>query len=228
MDIKSIVSQLIKFLGSNPQLIAQFLSHPYSTTQQATGATSQLSSNDMGQVLTALAGLSSGQEVDYGNLAGIAAQLLGSNGGSAHSLASSLFGGTQAQATAAQAAQNNTSLDLGSLVSLAGLAGQLLGGGNSAPAATSNSAKPTSTPKPATASKPTSSTTTSEPKPSRPHKRDEAEGTATAKPTSSTSTSKPTAASNSVKPGNIDLSDGIDMNEAVTLASQLFGLGGKQ
>ena len=50
-----IATTLVKFLASNPQLITQFLNHPYSTTQQATGSNVQLSQTDMSEVVTAAA-----------------------------------------------------------------------------------------------------------------------------------------------------------------------------
>ena len=117
-----IATTLIKFLAQNPSLVTQFLSHPYSTTQQATGSQQQLSQTDMSEVVTAAAALSTGQNVDLSNLAGVASTLLSQNGGSVHTLTNSLFG-TPAQAasiTNGATAQASSGVDLGTLVNLAG------------------------------------------------------------------------------------------------------------
>jgi hypothetical protein len=84
----------------------------------------------MSEVVTAAAAMSTGQNVDYSNLASVAATLLAQNGGSVHSLTNSLFGTSQQ----AQAAQNQpqtqtqqqaqtaapSAINLGTLVNLAG------------------------------------------------------------------------------------------------------------
>ena len=115
-----IATTLVKFLASNPQLITQFLNHPYSTTQQATGSNVQLSQTDMSEVVTAAAAMSTGNNVDFSNLSSVAAQLLSQNGNSVHQLTNALFGtAEQAQATQAAAAQSS-GLNLGTLVNLAG------------------------------------------------------------------------------------------------------------
>lgn len=130
-----IASTLIKFLASNPELITQFLNHPYSTTQQATGASQQLSQTDMSEVVTAAAAMSTGQNVDMSNLAGVASTLLAQNGGSVHQLTNALFG-TPQQAAQIQQQQASTAqssgLNLGTLV---GLAGALMGTGAAVSAA---------------------------------------------------------------------------------------------
>lgn len=117
-----IASTLIKFLASNPQLITQFLDHPYSVTQQATGAPEKLNQTDMSQVVTAAAAMSTGQNVDFSNLASVASSLLSQNGGSVHSLTNALFGTSQQAAAVQQqaTAQQAGGLDLGTLVNLAG------------------------------------------------------------------------------------------------------------
>lgn len=127
-----IAQTLVKFLVQNPSLITQFLAHPYSTVDQATGADEHLSKKDMSEVVTAAAALSSGQQFDLGSLASTAATLLGQNGDSVHALTSALFGAKPAAAAAAPAAtetaaQAAPSLDLGSLVSIASLASAFLG-----------------------------------------------------------------------------------------------------
>ncbi len=129
MDIQKVATQLINYLGENPELITQFIQHPYSTTAKATGTTDEISKKDMSQIVTAAAALSNNQKLGAGEIANIASALLGQNNNSVHSLTSMLFGGgNTAQATAA--AQANTTqagtLDLGSLVSMALLAGTLM------------------------------------------------------------------------------------------------------
>ena len=118
-----IAQTLMSFLGSNPQMLTQFLDHPYSTVQEATGSEEKLSSTDMSQVVTAMASLASGNQADMSGLAGLASGLLTSNGGSVHQLVNALFG-TSAQATAAQqaSAANGAAagIDLGALMGLAG------------------------------------------------------------------------------------------------------------
>ncbi len=131
-----IASTLVQFLASNPELITQFLNHPYSTTQQATGAPQQLSQTDMSEVVTAAAAMSTGQNVDMSNLAGVASTLLAQNGGSVHALTNALFGTPQraVQLARQQAASGSqgSGLDLGTLV---GLAGALMGTGAAVSAA---------------------------------------------------------------------------------------------
>jgi hypothetical protein len=131
-----IAQTLIKFLAQNPSLITQFLAHPYSTVDQATGQDEHLSKKDMSEVVTAAAALSSGQQFDLGTLATTAATLLGQNGDSVHALTTALFGGQQAKPAPAQPvqqaqpAQQAPALDLGSLVSIASLASAFLGAGS--------------------------------------------------------------------------------------------------
>lgn len=131
MDVQSVASQLVNYLGKNPELITQFIQHPYSTTAKATGSDAQLSKKDMSQVVTAAAALANNQQLGMGDIANIASALLGQNNNSVHSLTSMLFGGgNTAQATAAAQQQTTPAgtLDLGSLVSMATLASTLMGG----------------------------------------------------------------------------------------------------
>ncbi len=93
MDIQAAAGQLMGFLGDNPDLLGQFVKHPYSTTAQATGTDENISKGDMSQILTQVAAQSTGQDLPVGDIAGIASSLLGDNGGSIHQLAGSLFGG---------------------------------------------------------------------------------------------------------------------------------------
>ena len=129
MDIQKAAAQLINYLGKNPELITQFIEHPYSTTATAIGTKDQLSKQDVSQVVTAAAALSNNQRLGTSDIANIASLLLGQNGGSVHALTSMLFGGgNTAQATAAAQAQTTSAgtLDLGSLVSMAALAATLM------------------------------------------------------------------------------------------------------
>lgn len=93
MDIQAAASQLMGFLGDNPDLISQFVQHPYSTTAQATGTDERISQTDMSQIVTQIAAQTTGQAAGIGDLSSVASALLGQNGGSVHELTSSLFGG---------------------------------------------------------------------------------------------------------------------------------------
>ena len=129
MDIQQVASQLINYLGKNPELITQFIEHPYSTTAKATGSDAEISKRDMSQIVTAAAALANGQQLGMGDVANIASALMGQNNNSVHSLTSMLFGGGNTQqATASAQAQTkpNGSLDLGSLVSMGLIAATLL------------------------------------------------------------------------------------------------------
>ena len=135
MDIQSVATQLIGFLGQNPQLIQQFIQHPYSTTAQATGSDATISREDMSQVVTAAAALSNNQQLPANDVANIASALLEQNNNSVHSLTSMLFGGGNTQQATQQAQAQTTSagtLDLGSLVNMATLAATLMGGAQAA------------------------------------------------------------------------------------------------
>lgn len=94
MDIQEMANQLIGFLGDNPNLISQFVEHPYSTTAQATHTQGKIDKDDMSQILTQIAAQASGQSFGTNDVASMASNLLGQNGNSIHALASTLFGGT--------------------------------------------------------------------------------------------------------------------------------------
>lgn len=128
MDIQQVASQLVNYLGKNPQLITQFIEHPYSTTAKATGSNAEISKRDMSQIVTAAAALANGQQLGMGDVANIASALMGQNNNSVHSLTSMLFGGgnTQQATATAQAQASGGSLDLGSLVSMGLIAATLL------------------------------------------------------------------------------------------------------
>lgn len=96
MDIQAMATQLTNFLGDNPDLIGQFIEHPYSTTAEANNTDEKISKNDMSQIVTQVAAQATGQSFNAGDLAGIASTLLGQNGGSVHALTGALFGGGDA------------------------------------------------------------------------------------------------------------------------------------
>ena len=101
-DIPQLAEQVVKYLGQHPEMLSQFVDHPYSTVQEATDTSDKLDRTDMSQLLTAAATLATGQtssasSIDTGNLATLAGNLLGQNGNSIHSLASALFGTTPTQ-----------------------------------------------------------------------------------------------------------------------------------
>ena len=93
MDIQAAATQLIDYLGKNPELLAQFAKHPYSTTATATGTDEKISKDDMSQIMTQVAAQSTGQKLGSADIATAATNLLSQNGGSIHALAGSLFGG---------------------------------------------------------------------------------------------------------------------------------------
>ena len=129
MDVQSVAKQLINYLGDNPQLIQQFIQHPYSTTATAIGTDERISKKDMSEVVTAAAAMSNNQKLSMGDVANIASLLLGQNHNSVHELTSMLFGGgntQQATATAQAQTTSNGKLNLGSLVSMALLASTLM------------------------------------------------------------------------------------------------------
>lgn len=93
MDIQAAASQLMGFLSENPDLVSQFVQHPYSTTAEATGSDATISKDDMSQIVTQVAAQTTGQSISASDVSGIASTLLGQNGGSVHALTSTLFGG---------------------------------------------------------------------------------------------------------------------------------------
>ena len=134
-----IAQILIEALKANPDLVETFLEHPYTAVQEATGAEEKLDKEDMSEVVTTAAGLASGQDFDMSNIGSLASAFLGVSDNSVHSLVGSLFGGGQTQqqaaAPAVQETNNaNSGLDLGTLVSFAGIASQLMGGSSSSSA----------------------------------------------------------------------------------------------
>lgn len=116
MDIQSAAAQLINYLGSDPDKIAQFAQHPYSTTAKVTGTDERISQKDMSRIVTQVAAQGTGQNLDTDATKSLASTLMGETGGSVHALANALFGGTT------KPAANASGVDLGSML------GTLMGG----------------------------------------------------------------------------------------------------
>ena len=122
MDIQSAAAQLVKALGSNPELVSQFAQHPYSTTAQVTGTDETISQKDMSRIITQVAAQATGQQLDTAGTKDLASALMSNNGGSVHALANALFG------SGAQGAGSTGGIDLG------GVLGSLSGGSSSSSA----------------------------------------------------------------------------------------------
>ena len=116
MDIQSVAAQLVNYLGSNPDKIAQFAQHPYSTTASVMGTDETISQKDMSRVLTQVAAQTTGQQLGTDDTKSLASALMGQSGDSVHALANALFGG------GAKASEATSGVDLGSLI------GSLTGG----------------------------------------------------------------------------------------------------
>ena len=101
MDIQQVAAQLISYLGSDPDKIAQFAQHPYSTTAKVAGTDETISQKDMSRVVAQVAAQSSGQELGTDATKSLASALLGESGGSVHALTNALFGGAGNAANAA-------------------------------------------------------------------------------------------------------------------------------
>lgn len=124
MDIQAAAQQLIGYLGSNPNLIAQFVEHPYSTTATATGSDERISKQDMSQIVTQVAAQTANQDLGAGDVSSVASALLGQSDGSVHALTSALFGGG-AKASASNASANGPSMaQIAAKSALGGLAAQ--------------------------------------------------------------------------------------------------------
>lgn len=91
MASQDIVQQLVGSVLSNPDLMNNLASHPYSTIRDVTGE-EEVSRDEVSEALAAFSSLANGQQIDFGNLSSMAASLLSQNGGSAHAMAQSLFG----------------------------------------------------------------------------------------------------------------------------------------
>ena len=146
MASQDLVQQLVGSVLSNPNLMQNLAEHPYSTVAQATGR-QEVSRDEVSEALAAFSALANGQQIDFGSLASIAANMLADNGGSAHTMAQSLFGpqiaesnspsqsdpvadmlGTLAQVTfggGKAGVDLSDGLDIGDVI---GIAGAILGG----------------------------------------------------------------------------------------------------
>ena len=91
MDMQDLIKLLVGNAGENPDLLSSLMEHPYSTIGNLTN-NDNVSKEEASQAVTAVAALASGQSVDFGSLASVAAQLLAGNDNSVHSLASALLG----------------------------------------------------------------------------------------------------------------------------------------
>ena len=103
MALQDIVQQLVGGVLSNPDLMNNLASHPYSTIGEVTGR-DDLSRDEVSQTLAAFSSLANGQQVDFGNLASMAQSMLAENGGSAHAMAQSLFGSQIAESNSSSSA----------------------------------------------------------------------------------------------------------------------------
>lgn len=133
MDISAIASQLVGVLGDNPDLISQFVQHPYSTTAEVAGIDERISKEDMSQIVTQVAAQSTDQSVNSTDTANIASALMGANGGSVHAMTSALFGGAPATSAddspeAASGSAGAATNGIGGMVDLGGIINTLFGG----------------------------------------------------------------------------------------------------
>lgn len=92
MAIQDIVQQVVKAVTADPNLLSDFIAHPYSTISKLTGIET-VTKEQAAEAVTATSALASGQSIDFSTLASVAAKLLSKNDNSVHSLATSLFGG---------------------------------------------------------------------------------------------------------------------------------------
>ena len=121
MATQDIVQQLVQSVLSNPQMLTSLMEHPYSTIGSLTN-NNNVSKEEASQVVAATSALAAGQQVDFGNLASLATQLLGQSNGSVHQMSSNLLGSILGGGGAK--ASNGISADL-----LSNLAGVAFGGG---------------------------------------------------------------------------------------------------
>ena len=106
MASQDLIQQLVGSVLSNPDLMNNLAEHPYSAVAEATGQNKEdLSRDDVSQALAAFSALANGQQIDFANFASMAQNLLSQYDGSAHAMASGLFGApiaeSQSTATAA-------------------------------------------------------------------------------------------------------------------------------
>lgn len=91
MATQDTVKSLIDSIHSSPDFLSQLASHPYSAVRESTGR-QDVSRDEVSEAMAALSALMGGNTVDFGNLSDVASGMLADNGGSAHSMADSLFG----------------------------------------------------------------------------------------------------------------------------------------
>ena len=141
MDIQDIIQMLIGQTQQNPDTLTSLMQHPYSTIHNVTGI-ENVSSAQASQAVTAMSTIAAGNTIDFGNLANIAAALMGQNNNSVHTLANSILGagtthgidvtgGVSANMMANFAnaifsdgkvgSSTGSGIDLGTLINLAGL-----------------------------------------------------------------------------------------------------------
>jgi len=120
MQTQDIIGMIAQTVMKNPDILTSLMNHPYSTVAEVSGQNKEdLSKEEVSQVVAGVSGLASGQQVDFGNLASIAATMLAQNNGSTHAMASNLLGnqltpavvaseasGAQAQPANASAVEN--------------------------------------------------------------------------------------------------------------------------
>ena len=91
MSTKRNVKSLVESIQSSPDFLSQLAAHPYSAMRESTGK-KDVSREEVSEAMAALSQLMGGNSVDFSNMGGIASGMLSENGGSAHTMAESLFG----------------------------------------------------------------------------------------------------------------------------------------
>ncbi len=89
--IQQIASQVLGAIQSDSGVASKLAADPASTIKEITGI--ELSGDDLSAVVTAVSHLVKGEDVDFGNLATLAKDMLSEHGGDLMSTLGSLFGG---------------------------------------------------------------------------------------------------------------------------------------
>ena len=77
MQTQDIIGMIAQTVMKNPDILTSLMNHPYSTVAEVSGQNKEdLSKEEVSQVVAGVSGLASGQQVDFGNLASIAATML--------------------------------------------------------------------------------------------------------------------------------------------------------
>ncbi|MBQ3301181.1 MAG: hypothetical protein IJH04_03410 [Eggerthellaceae bacterium] len=126
MASQDFLQQLINGVIANPSLLDSVAEHPYSTIRAATGTEEEYSREEASQAIAALSTLAGGQQLDFNNLAQMAAAMLAANGNSVHEMAGSLFNTPTAEEAAA-AKEAETELPASALASNADMIANLAG-----------------------------------------------------------------------------------------------------